>query len=182
MLNGSDSSPGQGLPGSRMQDSTDVHVLWIPAIYAGMTCLFECSLSRNRPRARVQRGDSPEQIRSLEAEASIYRAPPPPAPSSRKWADRPAHGSAGHCSRALPAGLWLVACGEGEGAVCAPFLSQRILKSPEGRHRTSLHSLDPAPPARASIGFHRPGRYRLRHSSQCVVPCWRRVCAHALDR
>jgi len=24
-----------------MQDSTYVHVLWIPAIHAGMTCLFE---------------------------------------------------------------------------------------------------------------------------------------------
>jgi hypothetical protein len=31
------------LPGSRMQDSTYVHVLWIPAIHAGMTCLFESS-------------------------------------------------------------------------------------------------------------------------------------------
>jgi len=24
-----------------MQDSTYIHVLWIPAIHAGMTCLFE---------------------------------------------------------------------------------------------------------------------------------------------
>jgi hypothetical protein len=37
----SDSSPRQGLPGSRMQDNAYVHVLWILAIHAGMTCLFE---------------------------------------------------------------------------------------------------------------------------------------------
>jgi hypothetical protein len=43
MLIRSDSSPRQGLPGSRMQDSIYVHVLWIPAIHAGMTCLFESS-------------------------------------------------------------------------------------------------------------------------------------------
>ena len=31
----------EGIPRSRVQDSTYVHVLWIPAIHAGMTCLFE---------------------------------------------------------------------------------------------------------------------------------------------
>ena len=28
-----------------MQDSAYVHVLWIPAIHAGMTCLFEIILT-----------------------------------------------------------------------------------------------------------------------------------------
>ena len=42
-LRASKSAPGGFVPESRMQDSTYVHVLWIPAIHAGMTCLCESS-------------------------------------------------------------------------------------------------------------------------------------------
>jgi len=40
-LRASKSAPGGFVPVARMQDSTYVHVLWIPAIHAGMTCVFE---------------------------------------------------------------------------------------------------------------------------------------------
>ena len=44
-LRASKSAPGGFVPGSRTQDSTYVHVLWIAAIHAGMTCLFESILT-----------------------------------------------------------------------------------------------------------------------------------------
>jgi len=40
-LRASKSAPGGFVPGSGMEDGIYVHVLWIPAIHAGMTCLFK---------------------------------------------------------------------------------------------------------------------------------------------
>jgi len=48
-LRASKSAPGGFVPGSRMQDSTYVRVLWIPAIHAGITWPFDHMLAVSEP-------------------------------------------------------------------------------------------------------------------------------------